>query len=64
MGDRGSEPPASRPYSPRRPPVLPFLRLSYTFRSAIFFKFRLFGLSHDPNEIYNVIKKSLKKITY
>ena len=36
----------------------------YTIRSAIFFKFRFFGLSNDPNEISNVKKKSLKKIKY
>ena len=36
------------------------LRLQYTFRSAIFFKFRFFGLSNDPNEISNV-KKSIEK---
>ena len=41
-----------------------FLRLQYTFRSAIFFKFGFFGLSNDPNEISNVKKKSLKKIEY
>ena len=38
------------------------LRLQYTFRSTIFFKFRFFSLSNDPNEISNVKKKSLKKI--
>ena len=27
------------------------LKLPYTFRSAIFFEFRFFGLSNDPNEI-------------
>ena len=40
------------------------LRLQYTFRSAIFFKFRFFDESNDPNEISNVKKKSLKKINY
>ena len=41
------------------------LRLQYTFRSTIFFKFRFFGLKYnDPNEISNVKKKSLKKIKY
>ena len=43
----------------------PNLKLQYTFRSTIFFKFRFFFcLSKDPNEISNVKKKSLKKIQY
>ena len=44
--------------------LLKKLRLQYTFRSAIFFKFRFFGLSNDPNEISQVKKKPLKKIKY
>ena len=40
------------------------LRLPYTIKSPIFFKFRFFGLSNDPDEISNVKKKSLKKIKY
>ena len=39
-------------------------RSQYTFRSAILFKFRFFGLINDSNEISNVKKKSLKKIKY
>ena len=38
------------------------LRLQY--RSTIFFKFRFFGESNDPNEILNIKKKSLKNIKY
>jgi len=38
------------------------LRLPYTFRSAIFFKFRFLGKSNDPSEISNVKKTSMKKI--
>jgi len=37
------------------------LRLPYTFKSAIFFKFRFFGQSNDLNEISNVKKKTPKK---
>ena len=33
------------------------------FRTAIFFKFRFFGLINDPNEISNVKKKSLGHFT-
>ena len=36
-----------------------YLRLQYTFRSAIFFKFRFFSLSNDPNEISNKCKKEI-----
>ena len=42
----------------------PTVALKYTFRLAIFFKFRFFNISNDPNEISNVKKKSLEKIKY
>ena len=44
--------------------IVSALGLQHTFRSSIFFKFRFFGQSKDPNEISNVKKKSLQKIKY
>ena len=51
-------------YNARAQLLFSLLRLQYTFRSAIFFKFQSFGESTDPNEISNVKQISLKKIKY